>query len=558
MSGSPSAAATLLRLGREGQSAAAGLLYRALRHWPGGGRGPDDLLATIEDPWPGSSEAGLAMLEGEMSFCGQTFAFDRPNWAPEKAGTPWLDCLHGFAWLRDLRAVGSDTARTHARTLVESWIDLAPQHTPRIWQAEVLGARVAAWLGHVGWLAASSEDPLRRKMLDSLALQARHLLRVAPLAAEGATRLVALKGMFHALHALPQGKVAERRQTRARSLLLAAVKEQVLADGGHIERSPSVQLAVLADLVEIRALLAAARTELPDFLLNAIDRMAPIVRFFRHGDGGFALFNDSNEAEAAAIDVVLAVSDAKGKPPNAAPHVGFQRLVAGRTLVLADAGTPASIDRHAHAGTLSFEMSVGKERLVVNCGAALSDPSEWRRAQRATAAHSALSIADTNSSEILDGSGGRWLGRRPRRVEAQRDEDNGTVWLTMSHDGYAPVFGVVHQRRLFLDADGEDLRGEDMLQVKTGREEPPRFAIRFHLHPRVQVALNQQGGALLRLPSGQGWRFRSAGALLELADSIYLGRRGEMRRSQQLVLRGEAQGSETIVKWALQREGGKR
>jgi uncharacterized heparinase superfamily protein len=226
--------------------------------------------------------------------------------------------------------------------------------------------------------------------------------------------------------------------------------------------------------------------------------------------------------------------------------------------VLADAGTPSSIDRHAHAGTLSFEMSVGKERLVVNCGAALSDPSEWRRAQRATAAHSALSIADTNSSEILDGSGGRWLGRRPRQVEAQRDEDNGTVWLTMSHDGYAPVFGVVHQRRLFLDADGEDLRGEDMLQVKTGRDEPPRFAIRFHLHPRVQVALNQQGGALLRLPSGQGWRFRSAGALLELADSIYLGRRGEMRRSQQLVLRGEAQGSETIVKWALQREGGKR
>jgi uncharacterized heparinase superfamily protein len=97
-----------------------------------------------------------------------------------------------------------------------------------------------------------------------------------------------------------------------------------------------------------------------------------------------------------------------------------------------------------------------------------------------------------------------------------------------------------------------------MLVTRSVREQPPRFAVRFHLHPRVQVALNQQGGALLRLPSGQGWRFRSAGGQLELADSIYLGRRGEMRRSQQLVLRGQTEGNETIVKWALQREGGKR
>jgi len=204
-------------------------------------------------------------------------------------------------------------------------------------------------------------------------------------------------------------------------------------------------------------------------------------------------------------------------------------------------------------------MSVGKERLVVNCGAALTDPSEWRRAQRATAAHSTLSLDDTNSSEVLDGTGGRWLGRRPRKVELQRDEDNGAVWLTMSHDGYVPQFGLTHRRRLFLDTDGEDIRGEDVLTGNAGRDQPPRFAIRFHLHPRVQAALNQQGGgALLRLPSGQGWRFRSAGGEIELADSIYLGRRGEMRRSQQLVLRGETQGGETLVKWALQREGGKK
>jgi uncharacterized heparinase superfamily protein len=120
------------------------------------------------------------------------------------------------------------------------------------------------------------------------------------------------------------------------------------------------------------------------------------------------------------------------------------------------------------------------------------------------------------------------------------------------------LFGLIHRRRLFLDPDGDDLRGEDVLSGKGRGDHAPRFAIRFHLHPRVQAALNQQGGALLRLPSGLGWRFRASGGELELGDSIYLGKRGEMRRSHQLVLRGTVGAGETVIKWALQREGVKK
>ena len=73
---------------------------------------------------------------------------------------------------------------------------------------------------------------------------------------------------------------------------------QILSDGGQIERSPAVQLAVMRHLVDIRAALREAQEETPPGLQNAIDRMAPMLRFFRHGDGGLALFNDSDEARA--------------------------------------------------------------------------------------------------------------------------------------------------------------------------------------------------------------------------------------------------------------------
>jgi uncharacterized heparinase superfamily protein len=125
----------------------------------------------------------------------------------------------------------------------------------------------------------------------------------------------------------------------------------------------------------------------------------------------------------------------------------------------------------------------------------------------------------------------------------------------MSHDGYQHNFGLIHHRRLFLSADGGDLRGHDRLEGKGGK----RLAIRFHLHPQVLASLAQDGEAvLLRLPGGAGFRLRSSGAEVSLAESIYLGQPGEMRRTQQIVLSREIKGAGAEVKWALTRESKKK
>ena len=212
--------------------------------------------------------------------------------------------------------------------------------------------------------------------------------------------------------------------------------------------------------------------------------------------------------------------------------------------MLADCGVPPPIglDMMAHAGTLSFEMSVGRERLIVNCGAFPAGGAEWRDAARATAAHSTLVIGDVNSSELRpDG-----LGRRPTKVETQRQEANGAHWLEASHDGWLKPFGAVHLRRLYLAESGEDLRGEDVIEAPT----PQPFAIRFHLHPAVHANLQQDGvAALLRLPGGGGWRLRAEGARVSVEESIYLGG-PEPRRAEQVVLSGAPDGPQH-VKWAI-------
>ena len=203
----------------------------------------------------------------------------------------------------------------------------------------------------------------------------RFLLPVLTLAATlpaeelDARALTALKGLIAAAVALPEQAAF---LTRALRFLPQEIARQVLADGCHAERSPAAQLAALQDLVEIRALLQAAQAQPPASLASAIERMAPALRSMRHGDGGLALFNGSREDHSALIELVLAQAGRSGRSPSSLTEGGFQRLQAGRSVLIVDCGRPPppGVDRMAHAGTLSMELSIGRERLIVNCGAA--------------------------------------------------------------------------------------------------------------------------------------------------------------------------------------------
>ncbi|GAB4193404.1 MAG: heparinase II/III family protein [Thalassobaculales bacterium] len=511
------------------------------------GRTPTALTASLADYWPGDTEHGRLLVEGRVALLGHTVALaGAERWAPPGTPAVWRQMLNRFGWLRDLRELGGDAARKTARDLVDDWIGRFQDWEAEAWAPDTLAARIANWIGHYDFFCASADDAYRQRFFDSLARQCRHLARVADSARPGAGAVSVLKGLIYAGACLETG---EGRLAQAEGLLVSILDGQVLPDGGHVSRSPSLHLQVLRDLIDIRTALRLSERPAVPALQQAIEAMGAMLRAWRHGDGGLALFNDSAEERATLVDAVLAQAEARGRPPVAAEFTGFQRLTAGRLVLIADCGVPSEVDGRAHAGTLSFEASVGKERLIVNCGSAPGHP-EWNPALRQSAAHSTAILDDLSSSDI-DAEGR--IARRPQEVTARRDERDGALWLDCSHDGYLSSHTVTHRRRLYLSGAGDDLRGEDSL-IGPGRG---RFAIRFHLHPGVRASLAQSGNLVhLRLPGGMGWAFRCAGASLNLAESVYLGRKGNSRRSQQMVLAGELPGSAAgvVVKWALRRE----
>lgn len=529
-----------------------------------GRRPPRSFFAVAPDPWPGDSVVGLRLVVGELMAHGQvgpvTPQSDDPPWQRPGTGALWLDALNGFAWLRDLRDCAEPTAAGLASRLIDDWIAREWRWSPVTWKRDVVAARMVNWVRHYDWLAAASDPDFPTRFVLALARQRAHLRRVSRTGLIGHEAVLVLKAMIFAdLAFLRDGKHFEKSLEHNLGRLARFVKRYVAHDGVVAERAPHLQVAVLRHLIDVRAALGSAERRAPAELVAAIDRMAPMVRFFRHGDGGLALFNGAWEGERGLIDLLLARSGSTEAAPAMALQSGFQRLAAGTSLVLADAGSPPGrgMDGTAHAGTLSFEMSAAHERLIVNCGVHPGAPVEWKRFMRYTAAHSTAVVDDTNSTEITDHGS---LEYRAGNVLVDRAEDQGSQWLDMSHDGYRSLYGIIHRRRLWLSADGGDLRGEDMFAGPEGRPvtvPDRRFIIRFHLHPTVKATLAQSGQAvLMRLPSGRGWRLRASGAGVGLAESIYLGEDGRQRRTEQIVLVGQVPPEGAAVKWALTRMEG--
>jgi uncharacterized heparinase superfamily protein len=291
-----------------------------------------------------------------------------------------------------------------------------------------------------------------------------------------------------------------------------------------------------------------------------------MLRFFRLGDGGLAVFNGGGESDPRLVAALLTRDDVQGKPFGHAPHSAFQRLAGGRTLIVMDIGRPppGSFSTAAQAGCLSFEMSAGTHRLIVNCGAALGTDEHWTPALRATAAHSSLTLANMSSASVLPPG---WLRAAlgPRLVagagdvQTRRAESAQGLLVEASHDLYLARFGIVHRRRLMLSPKGLILTGEDQLvpvKTRTGKHGPGLpFAIRFHVHPDVRLSLAQGGGSvILKLPNGEGWRFRCGGGALSIEESVYLGG-GALRRTEQLVLTGQVGNESVECAWLLEQVG---
>ena len=532
-----------------------------------GSRRPERLLIAPRDirtADPIAAEdiyAGYFVLAGKAVNVHGLSPFEGP--APSRA---WSEALHGFGWLRHLRAADTPLSRANARALVEDWLkasarrggfDGSVARDPR-----VTARRLLSWLANSPIILENADPAFYRRFAQAIAAHTPPLERALGGRLKGEARLQAAIALTQAGLSLENAASLLRRASR---LLSTELERQILPDGGHISRKPQTLVDLLLDLLPTRQVFAARGIAPPDALLNAIDRMAPILRLFRHRDGALANFNGMGVTEPETLATILAYGEVGAAALMDAPYSGYQRLEAGASVVIVDVGKPPpwEYSKACHAGCLSFEFSSGLDRIVVNCGSPGPDAPEARLAARATAAHSTLIVDDHSSCRFAAARGLEAVAdgavlQGPEEVVVSRSADDSDLRLEARHDGYARSYGLLHNRSLWLSLDGSRLWGEDRLlpsRDATPRETTP-IALRFHIHPDVRVEPDEAAhGATLVLPSGETWRFEAVSRPIAIEESVFFSAPARLRRSTQLVVHGVYADSAQI-EWSLFRTGG--
>jgi uncharacterized heparinase superfamily protein len=502
--------------------------------------------------WRGDAQRGKAITQGIWELAGHDAPLGCPpnNWYPASLTLLQTFHLHYHEWLADLAAEGE---AEQAATLVESWMDSNEFFHPVGWHPYPLSLRIVAWLR--GWAVRSKSGPQNAhshlqdapRFWRCLLKQVEHLSRNLEWGLGGNHIIKNLKALVMAGLCLPG---AEALVLPALAELHRQARAQILPDGAHDERTPMYHAQVLQDLLEIKLLLRKVGG-VPEWLNETCRRMGAALAFYRHPDGGLSLFNDSAEDDPVRIARLIELSGATADDtPASLPVAGYARLARGPFNLILDAG-PVGPDHnpgHAHADALSFELSVGKERLIVNTGTYAYQAPD-RNSWRGTSAHSTVSVGGQNSAEV-------WasfrVGRRPHNVGFSRSLGVHDESLHAWHDGYRHL-GTRHERTLALANNGKVLTGSDVVHMNGQRH---RVVAHFHLHPAVEASQKNETTILLTLPSGKRLRFVSKDGRLDLRQSRYAGQFGRLEETRQIWLLGAARqankGHVVRIGWQLE------
>lgn len=415
---------------------------------------------------------------------------DAYGWDDPTLSKLWRYNLHYFDDLNAENAENAERRSNWHRELIQRWITENPPAKGTGWEPYPTALRIVNW---IKWALAG--NTLSAEAAGSLAMQTRWLTKRMEHHLQGNhlfsnAKALLFAGCFFA------GRDAEKWLATGLALLHRELCVQILADGGHFELSPMYHALILEDALDCLniAQTFGLASDFAGELARVIPSMQNWLAALSHPDGEIAFFNDAAFGVApspASLDSYAARLGFEATAfPDATTHLtesGYCRLARGPFTAILDLAPvgPDHLPGHAHADTLSFELSVGTQRVIVNSGTAEYGIGRERQRQRGTATHNTLCVEGLNSSEVWAGFR---VARRAKVLDAFVSEEQGTVIVRASHDGYSRLPGrPVHTRHWQLD--------DQCLTVSDELSGPRRKAeARFHLHPALDARL--RGGEL--------------------------------------------------------------
>jgi hypothetical protein len=464
-------------------------------------------------PWTlGARREPSLLSKREFLFLNQRGFLDEIGWYGPQRETLWRYNQHYFD---DLNARDADQRRAWHEVLLEDWISQNPPGQEVGWESYPTSLRIVNW---IKWSLAGGR--LSRALVQSLAVQARWLSQRLEFHLLGNhlfanAKALVFAGLFF------DGSEADVWLETGLQILKDEIPEQILADGGHFERSTMYHALVLEDILDLCNVMrcytrplskVASETDLLETCKYLCEERVPKMiqwqKAMQHPDGEISFFNDAAFGVAPSCTELDGYAKRLGfsltvvnKSLFYLGHSGYLRFQSQNTVALIDVAPigPDYLPGHAHADTLSFELSLGRRRVIVNGGTSVYGTGSERHRQRSTRSHSTLVVDNENSSEVWAGFR---VAERARVVECEMGEGE-PLWVRAAHDGYCRLSGRPVHRRAWRLYEGS-FEVDDAL-TGSGRH---LIEICFHLGPGL-VPKRDVNGHLQLIDEENGLRLAS-------------------------------------------------
>ena len=465
-------------------------------------------IAIINGTWEVPACRRQSLLdENTFYFLNHSGCLADIGWDGPQLEKLWRYNQHYFD---DLNAEGAKDRRIWHRRLLKLWVADNKPGVGSGWEPYPTSLRIVNW---VKWQFAGNK--MSQDCINSLAVQSRWLSRRIEWHILGNHLFVNAKALVFA-GIFFHGEEAEKWRTHGLEIIRRELPEQVLPDGGNFERSPMYHAIFLEDILDLINLSRAYPGSIPDAqvedLSETAGRMLSFLQGMCHPDGEISMFNDAAMGVATSLTELLNYAGRLGLfPYNKDRQVGefeylhyadsgYVRLQTPRASAILDVATvgPDYLPGHAHADTLSFELSLFGKRIIVNGGTSEYGAGATRQKERGTAAHSTVEIDGENSSEVWSGFR---VARRAYPVGLQIEACDKEITVSCAHDGYRRLPGRCFHHRLWRLTKGK------LLVVDQVSGNFTNAVARFYLHPTIQVVKQDESGFLLEI-DGKNITFR--------------------------------------------------
>ena len=401
----------------------------------------------------------------------------------------------------DLNAKDSLNRKLWHETLLKRWINENKISKGVGWEPYPTSLRIVNW---IKW--HFSGNILSDSFIHSLELQARWLNKRIEWHILGNhlfsnAKALVFAGLFFS------SKESQVWLKNGLKIIIKELKEQVLDDGGNFELSTMYHAIFLEDLLDLINISQSYPKIIEDFQVNewknVANKMLKWLDLMIHPDGDISFFNDAaigiapnfNELKCYANRLGVKYKKSKVNKVTLLPESGYVRIDSNDLVGLLDVGSigPDYLPGHAHADTLSFEISLFGQRILVNGGTSEYVFGPVREYERSTKSHNTVEVNNENSSEVWSSFR---VARRAYPIDLKIKELENDINISCAHNGYKRFSGKpIHKRHWQIE--------DSSMIIKDSIEGPFRNAYAyFHFHPSIIVSKNQKNKWSLKMLDG--------------------------------------------------------